>query len=82
MRAIEFDKCNVVIGKDQPEYLPLPAFAARDGMVVTCWELNKEEMDMVKETGKFFLTVWTGNRPFQPILAEAENPLNKKEDGK
>ena len=26
MNAIEFDEQNVIIAKDQPEYLPLPAY--------------------------------------------------------
>lgn len=37
-----FPEANVLFAKDQPEYLPLPAFKSDSpkGEVVTCWKLS------------------------------------------
>lgn len=45
MKPIEFPEQNVVFAKDQPEYLPLPAFRNSGGMgeVVSCWKLSWSE---------------------------------------
>lgn len=70
MRPIEFPGSNVVFGKDQPEYKPLPALALQDsfGSVITCWELTDEEIEEITKTRKFYLKQLTFTNPLQPIL--------------
>jgi hypothetical protein len=65
-QPIEFPGQNVVYGKDQKEYLPLPAKKEEDGTVTTCWELTPEERMQVFNTGKIYLKQMTFNQPLQP----------------
>lgn len=67
MKAVEFPEQNVVYGKDQEEYSPLPAHKSEPmGQVVTCWELTDEDLAKVIETKRVYLAVWTFEQPLQP----------------
>ncbi len=72
MKPIEFPGHNVVMGKNQPEYLPLPALKMPDGEVITCWELTDEELEKVKESHRIYLSQLTFNRPLQPVKLMAD----------
>jgi hypothetical protein len=72
MKAIEFKEQNVVYAKDQPEYLPLPAYKSKDGVVVCCWELSFKERLRVLITGKLWISMLTFNKPLQPVLLETD----------
>lgn len=77
MRPLKFKGCNIVYGATQKEYQPLPA--ERRGMVetgeiLTCWELDPEELEIVKKTGKVWLSVLTFGQPLQPVLLSAVKP--------
>jgi len=76
MSPIEFKEQNVVFGKDQPAYNPLPAFLSNDnlGMVVTKWELSDEEIEILKTQKCVWLKVFTFNEPLQPQLLQVEKP--------
>lgn len=75
MRPIIFEGANVTYAKDQPEYLPLPAYKSIDGIVTTCWELTPEERIEILETGCVYLQQMTFNQPLQPVKISLENPL-------
>lgn len=81
MEPIMFDGANVIMGKDQPEYMPLPAHKAPDGTVTSCWKLTPEELKQVQETSVIWLSMLTFNQPMQPVLLLAENPLNNENKG-
>jgi len=68
MKPIEFKEQNVVYGKDQPEYMPLPALKFDDGMVVTCWKLSWKELVKLIFTRKVWHSMLTFNQPLQPTL--------------
>ena len=68
MKPIEFKEQNVVYGKDQPEYMPLPALKFDDGMVVTCWKLSWKELVKLIFTRKVWHSMLTFNKPLQPTL--------------
>ena len=69
MKPVEFDGCNVVFGKDQPEYQPLPAKQEEtNGNVVTCWELSDEEIKKLQTTKRIYLGQFTFGNSLQPIL--------------
>jgi hypothetical protein len=72
MKPVEFEEQNIIMGKDQPEYQPLPAFRDPNGTIVSCWELSPEEIERVKETGCIWFSQLTFNRPMQPILLSTE----------
>ena len=52
MKPIPFEGQNVVFAENQKEYEPLPAHRTEDGIVTSCWELSKEDLAKINETGK------------------------------
>ena len=69
MKPIEFKEQNVVIAKDQPEYLPLPAYKEKKsdkGEVIACWKLSWRERFKVLWTGKMWWCALTFHQPLQP----------------
>jgi hypothetical protein len=70
MKPIEFPEHNVVYAKDQPEYLPLPAFKSSDpmGQVVSCWQLSFRERLRILFTGKLWVMLATFHKPLTPSI--------------
>lgn len=68
MTPIEFKEQNIIIAKDQKEYLPLPAFidSGPEGAVVSCWKLNFKERLKILFTGKIWLSLWCFHKPVTP----------------
>ena len=77
MKLIEFPEQTIVIAKDQPEYLPLPAFLCGDqkGTTICCWELSDKDISLLLKTKKIWHTILTFNQPLQPQLLSVENPF-------
>lgn len=88
MKPVKFEESNTVFGKDQPEYMPLPALVKPfiigkgddaavypKGIVVSCWELSEEELAEVAKTGRIYLSVLTFGQPIQSCFI-----TTKKED--
>ena len=76
MQLIEFDEQTVIIAKDQPEYLPLPAHQFNDahGKIAFCWKMTWRERIKVLFTGRLWHQVLTFNNPLQPQLLETVKP--------
>lgn len=77
MKLIEFPEQTVVIAKDQPEYLPLPAHRFADdpqGRIAFCWKLTCIERLRVLFTGKVWHQVLTFNHALQPQMMTVEKP--------
>lgn len=75
MKPTEFEEQNVVFAKDQPEYQPLPAHKALNdtrGTVVSCWELSPEEIELINQTGKVYVSQLTFNQPLQPLFVAVD----------
>lgn len=68
MKPIEFPEQNVVFAKDQPEYLPLPAFRndSAEGEVISCWQLSFGERVKILFTGKLWVSLMSFNKPLTP----------------
>lgn len=77
MKPKHFHEVNVIFAKDQPEYLPLPAFKneSTEGEVVTCWQLSFKERLRVLFKGEIWLSLLTFNKPLAPSFI-----TTKKED--
>ncbi len=77
MNPIIFPGHNTVFAKDQPEYLPLPAFVdpGRNGNVITCWQLTWKERIKILWTGKLWLDVYSFHKPLQPQRPSVDCPL-------
>ena len=67
VKPIKFKESNAIIGKDQPEYKPLPAFV-HGGEVITCWRLSMYERLKALVTGKVWLSVLTHGQNLQPLF--------------
>jgi hypothetical protein len=65
----------IVYAKDQPEYLPLPAWKGLDGHRVTRWNLTWKERFQVLFGGSIWLSILTFNRPLQPVMLDTICPL-------
>lgn len=79
MKLIEFPDQTVVIAKDQPEYLPLPAFQfANDptGRTVCCWQLTWRERLRLLLTGRLWHQIMTFRQPLQPQWLGLDKPFN------
>ena len=68
MKAIDFIEANINIAEKQPQYETLPAcYNKKEGSLVFCFELDKEEIKQVKETGRIYWKQLTFNKAMQPI---------------
>lgn len=77
MKLIEFPEQTVVIAKDQPQYLPLPAHvfpADQEGRIAFCWQLTWRERLAVLLRGVLWHQVLTFGQPLQPQLLGVEKP--------
>ena len=74
MEPQNFPEQNVVMAKDQEEYLDLPSHVGSDGVVTSCWKLNWRERWRVFLTGKIWLQQLTFNHPLQPQRIQVEKP--------
>ncbi len=77
MKLIEFPEQTVVIAKNQPEYLPLPAHQFPNdpqGRIACCWKLSWRERLKVLIRGTVWHEVLTFHQPLQPQLLMADKP--------
>jgi hypothetical protein len=83
MKPIEFPQHNVIFAKNQPQYLPLPAYVDNEqgGRVVHCWKLTLSERLKILLTGKLWINVLHFNKPLQPIRPMVDNPFYDMPDG-
>lgn len=83
MKAIEFRGVNIRIAEDQPGYNTLPAMALPDGQVITCWEFEDEDLENIAANGgKIYISLFTFNKPFQPIsvMTDLADGFDLKQD--
>lgn len=79
-KLIEFPEQTVVIAKDQPEYLPMPAHRLPPeedptGRVTCCWEFSPEELLAIAANGgRVWQSILTFNDPLQPQMLSVEKP--------
>jgi len=66
MKPVDFKEANCVFGKNQDEYLALPTYKDKEGLVTSCWKLSFLEKIRILFTGKIFVTVMTFNQKLQP----------------
>lgn len=63
---------EILIAKDQPEYIPLPALRLNgpEKPVMSRWRLTPEEKLKIEQGGDIVLTLLTFGSPLQPICLE------------
>lgn len=75
MKPVDFPGSNRVYAKDQPQYMPLPAFADSAGVVVTCWRATWRERLQILFSGNVWAGQLTFNNPLQPQFLASVNPI-------
>jgi len=70
------ESIEIVLGKDQPEYLDLPAvyLECESRPMVTRWRLTPEEREMVVNGADIVLQQMTFKNPFQPVNLQVVMP--------
>lgn len=75
------ESIEIILGKDQKEYIPLPAVYINSDSrpMVTRWRLTEEERAAVKNGADIVLQQLTFWNPFQPVNLQVvmpnENPV-------
>lgn len=81
MKLIEFPEQTIIIAKNQPEYLPLPAYQCKDpqGTIICCWKLSFKDKIKLLFTGKIWHRILTFNKSLQPQLLDTKYPFVKQQ---
>lgn len=74
MQPIEFPEQTMVWAKDQPPYLPLPAFV-NERETITLWKLTWRERLGVLLKGQFWLRQMNFGAPLQPQAPTVQSPF-------
>ncbi len=77
MKLIEFPEQTVIIAKDQPQYLPLPAYVDMknpEGRVICCWRLSLKERIILLFKGIIWHHILAFHCPLQPQLLSLDKP--------
>ncbi len=76
MKPIKFDYANTTFARNQPEYLPLPAWT--DGnQVVSGWSLTLHERLHILFSGVIWIRQMTFGHKLQPLRPQALSPFPK-----
>lgn len=78
MKPISFKEQNCTIAKNQKEYLSLPAWKSKDGIVISCWQLSFIERIKLLFTGRLWFKILTLNKPLQPQRPLIDHPFKKE----
>lgn len=74
MRPVAFPQQTIVWAKDQPSYLPLPAYTDHE-RTISCWHLTWRERFWLLWTGRLWLHQLNFGDPLQPQAPAVENPF-------
>ena len=79
MKPVDFEGSNVVMGKGQPEYIPLPAYRDDEGKVTSVWELTDEERQLIADGAKVCTCLSTFGHSIQPQSVWISQVADKEE---
>jgi hypothetical protein len=72
---IPFPQQNLVVGANQPEYIPLPVYYSADNREATaCWGLTWSERLRALFTGRIYVTLMTFGMPMMPQRVSLDPP--------
>jgi hypothetical protein len=77
MKLEDFPEVNTTIAKNQPEYLPIPAYRYKGddrGRIVFCWKPSWRERFELLFGGVLWHHVLTFNHPLQPQMLTTVKP--------
>lgn len=76
MKSIQFPEANQVWAKNQPPFLPLPAFTD-ERETVTCWRLTWPERFKVLLTGTLWLRQMNFGEKLQAQVPTVDRPFDE-----
>lgn len=78
-----FEDLEIIIVKDQPEYLSLPSIFLGDkvGTIINRWKLTWKERIRIFLKGDLYLEIMTFNHFLLPIRPSVEAPEIKRVEG-
>ena len=84
MKPINFKESNIIFAKNQPPYIPLPAYQddIQGGRIFHCWKLTLLERLKILFTGKLWVNVLNFKQPPQPIKLMVNSPFINAVAGK
>ena len=74
MTPVEFPQQTVVWAKDQPPYIPLPAYTDAQ-QTISVWALTWKERLLVLMRGRVWLRQMNFGEPLQPQRPSIESPF-------
>lgn len=74
MTPIEFPEQTIVWAKNQPPYLPLPAYT-NEKETISCWRLSWTERINVFYHGRLWLRQMNYGQPLQPHASCIDSPF-------
>ena len=74
MNPIEFPEQTIVWARNQPPYLPLPAYI-NEHETISCWRLSWRERWRVLWSGRLWLRQMNYGAPLQPQAPCVESPF-------
>jgi hypothetical protein len=74
MKPIEFPEMTTTWAKDQPPYLPLPAYSS-ERETISCWRLSWLERLRLLAGGRLWLRQLNFGAPLQPQKPQVEYPF-------
>jgi hypothetical protein len=74
MKPVEFPQQNRVWAKNQPQYLPLPAYSD-DTYTHSFWKLSWRERFKVFFFGRIWLSQMNRGNPLQPQRMSVDSPF-------
>ena len=79
MKPITFPEQTIVWAKDQPPYLPLPAYTD-EKQTISCWQLSWRERIRVLLFGRLWLRQLNFGAPLQPQSPSITTPFLRATD--
>ena len=74
MNPVEFPQQTIVWAKNQPPYLPLPAYTD-DKQTISCWSLTLKERIKVLLFGRLWLRQMNFGEALQPQAPSIDSPF-------
>jgi hypothetical protein len=75
MKPEKFTGMNTTFAKNQPPFLPLPAFLEQTGKVTSCWKTRWWERFVILFTGRIWSSQQTFGTPLQAQRLSALRPF-------
>jgi hypothetical protein len=78
MIPVNFPEANLILGRDQDEYEPLPVHTYGDaqGRMVMCFRLSPAELEELTRTRTLWVQQLTFGRNFAPLALSTQRPAD------